>query len=41
MIPSWREDLEAQLFERFFGMPFADTDLLAEQIRRSIPDPAA
>ena len=41
MIPSWREDLEAQLFERFFGMPFADTDVLAEQIRRSIPDPAA
>jgi hypothetical protein len=40
MIPTWREDLEAQLFEHFFGMPFADTDVLAEQIRRSIPDPA-
>jgi hypothetical protein len=39
--PSWREDLEAQLFERFFGMPFSETDALAEQIRRAIPDPAA
>jgi len=39
--PSWREDLEAQLFEHFFGMPFPETDALAEQIRRAIPDPAA
>jgi hypothetical protein len=39
--PTWREDLEAQLFERFFGMPFAEMDALAEQIRRAIPDPAA
>jgi hypothetical protein len=39
-ISSWREDLEAQLFERFFGMPFSETDALADQIRRSIPDPA-
>jgi ribosomal protein L13E len=38
---SWREDLEAELFERFFGMPFAEMDALAEQIRRAIPDPAA
>jgi hypothetical protein len=40
-MPSWREDLEAELFERFFGLPFSETDALAEQIRRSIPDPAA
>lgn len=38
---SWREDLEAELFERFFGMSFAEMDALAEQIRRAIPDPAA
>src|SRR5574338_1405120 len=23
-LPSWREDLEAQLFERFFGLPFGE-----------------
>jgi len=40
-IPSWREDLEAQLFERFFGMSFSESDALADQIRRAIPDPAA
>jgi hypothetical protein len=40
-MPSWREDLEAELFERFFGLPFTETDALADQIRRSIPDPAA
>ena len=39
-IPSWREDLEAQLFERFFGMSFSESDALADQIRRAIPDPA-
>ena len=39
--PTWREDLEAELFERFFGMPFAEMDVLAEQIRRAIPDPSA
>jgi len=39
--PTWREDLDAELFERFFGMPFAEMDALAEQIRRDIPDPAA
>ncbi len=39
--PSWREDLEANLFERFFGMPFREQDALAAEIRRTIPDPAA
>jgi hypothetical protein len=39
-IPTWREDLEAQLFERFFGLPFRETDALADQIRRAIPDPS-
>ena len=39
-IPSWREDLEAELFERFFGMPFSESDALATGIRRVIPDPA-
>ena len=39
-VSSWREDLEAQLFERFFGMPFSESDALADQIRRAIPDPA-
>jgi hypothetical protein len=39
-IPSWREDLEAMLFERFFGMTFSETDALADQIRRAIPDPS-
>jgi len=39
--PTWREDLEAELFERFFGMAFSETDALADQIRRAIPDPAA
>jgi hypothetical protein len=39
--PTWREDLDAELFERFFGMPFSETDALADQIRRAIPDPAA
>ena len=39
--PTWREDLEATLFERFFGMPFRETDALAAEIRRSIPDQAA
>src|SRR5215469_1771689 len=24
--PTWREDLEANLFERFFGMPFREAD---------------
>jgi hypothetical protein len=38
---SWCDDLEAELFERFFGLPFTETDALADQIRRSIPDPAA
>ncbi len=40
-IPTWREDLEASLFERFFGLPFSETDALADDIRRAIPDPAA
>jgi len=39
--PTWREDLEAELFERFFGMALSETDALADQIRRAIPDPAA
>jgi len=39
-IPSWREDLEAELFKRFFGMPFSESDALAAEIRRLIPDPA-
>jgi hypothetical protein len=39
--PTWREDLEATLFERFFGMSFRETDALAAEIRRTIPDPAA
>lgn len=38
---TWRVDLEAELFERFFGMPFSEMDALAEQVRRAIPDPAA
>jgi len=38
--PTWKEDLEAHLFERFFGMPFSETDALADAIRRSIPDPS-
>lgn len=38
---SWREDLETELFERVFGLPFTEIDALADQIRRSIPDPAA
>jgi hypothetical protein len=38
--PSWREDLDAELFERFFGMPFNETDALADAIRRAIPDPS-
>jgi hypothetical protein len=39
--PIWREDLEANLFERFFGVPFREADALAAEIRRMIPDPAA
>ena len=39
-VPTWREDLEANLFERFFGMPFEETDALADAIRRAIPDPS-
>ncbi|HVP62103.1 MAG TPA: hypothetical protein VMT11_16180 [Myxococcaceae bacterium] len=39
--PSWREDLDAHLFERFFGMTFSETDALADAIRRAIPDPSA
>ena len=39
--PGWREDLEAHLFERFFGLSFRETDALADEIRRAIPDPAA
>ncbi len=39
-IPTWREDLEANLFERFFALPFAETDALADEIRRAIPDPS-
>ncbi len=38
--PTWREDLEAHLFERLFGMPFSETDALADAIRRAIPDPS-
>jgi hypothetical protein len=38
--PSWREDLDAELFERFFGMPFNEIDALADAIRRAIPDPS-
>jgi hypothetical protein len=40
-VSTWREDLEANLFERFFGMPFEETDALADAIRRAIPDPSA
>lgn len=39
--PSWREDLEAMLFEHFFGKRFEETDGLAEAIRRAIPDPSS
>jgi hypothetical protein len=39
-LPTWREDLEALLFERFFGMPFNETDSMADAIRRAIPDPS-
>lgn len=39
-LPTWREDLDANLFERFFGMPFEETDALADAIRRAIPDPS-
>src|SRR5262249_46151242 len=38
--PTWREDLEALLFERFFGMPLNQMDALAAAIRRAIPDPS-
>jgi hypothetical protein len=38
--PTWREDLEAHLFERFFGTPFRESDALADAIRRAIPDPS-
>jgi len=38
--PTWREDLEALLFERFFGMAFGETDSMADAIRRAIPDPS-
>jgi hypothetical protein len=38
---SWREDLEALLFEHFFGKPFEVTDALADAIRRAIPDPSS
>jgi hypothetical protein len=38
--PTWREDLEAHLFERFFGLSFRETDALADEIRRAIPDPS-
>ena len=38
--PTWREDLDAELFERFFGMRFSETDALADAIRRAIPDPS-
>ena len=38
---TWREDLEAELFERFFGLSLHETDALADEIRRGIPDPSA
>ena len=38
---TWREDLEALLFEYFFGKRFEDTDALADAIRRAIPDPSS
>ena len=38
---TWREDLEALLFEHFFGKRFEDTDALADAIRRAIPDPSS
>ncbi len=38
--PTWREDLEAHLFERFFALSFRETDALADEIRRAIPDPS-
>jgi len=38
---SWREDLDAMLFEHFFGKRFEDTDALADAIRRAIPDPSS
>lgn len=38
--PTWREDLDAELFERFFGMAFSETDALAAAIRGAIPDPS-
>jgi hypothetical protein len=39
--PSWREDLDAMLFEHFFGKRFDETDALADAIRRAIPDPSS
>jgi hypothetical protein len=38
--PTWREDLEADLFERFFGMPLSEAEALGDAIRRAIPDPS-
>jgi hypothetical protein len=38
--PTWREDLEAHLFQRFFALSFRETDALADEIRRAIPDPS-
>jgi len=39
-VPTWREDLEALLFERLFGLPLDQMDALADAIRRAIPDPS-
>ena len=39
--PTWREDLDAMLFEQLFGKSFEDLDALADAIRRAVPDPSA
>jgi hypothetical protein len=39
--PTWREDLDALLFEQLFGKSFEDLDALADAIRRAVPDPSA
>jgi hypothetical protein len=38
---TWREDLDALLFEQLFGKSFEDLDALADAIRRAVPDPSA
>ena len=39
--PTWREDLDALLFEQLFGKSFEELDALSDAIRRAVPDPSA